>query len=91
MKSRKREDRSMKWQKIAAFLLVIALLLPLLVTVAGPLSSDGTYLNPDSQEFWSSVEFYENDSLRTMDETSFDSIAVNWGSRIVPLNVSSSS
>jgi hypothetical protein len=81
----------MKWQKIAAFLLVIALLLPLLVTVAGPLPSDGTYLNPGNQEFWSSIEVYENDSLRTMDETSFDSIAVNWGSFVVPLNVSSSS
>lgn len=83
MKRREREDGSIKWQKIAAFLLVIALLLPLLVTVAGPLSSDGTYLNPDNREFWSNVEFYE--------EGSFDSVAVNWGSRVVPLNVSSSS
>jgi ABC-type spermidine/putrescine transport system permease subunit II len=83
MNTKKRGENSMKWQKIAAYLLVIALVLPLLVSVAGPLSSDNNVWNPDSSEFWSNAEFQEN----CISSTLFDSVAVNWGSRIVIPNI----
>jgi hypothetical protein len=76
-------EKRIKWQKIAAFLLIVALLLPLLVTVAGPLSSGGAYLAPDSQEFWSSLEINDADGFPTINEVPYDNVAVNWGSRMV--------
>ncbi|MCB9421282.1 MAG: hypothetical protein H6667_15880 [Ardenticatenaceae bacterium] len=87
MDEKKCGERSMRWQKTAAFLLVIALLIPLLVTVAGPLLSGGYNLTPNNSESWSRVEFYEDNSLPVIGATFFDSIAVNWGSRIVIPNI----
>lgn len=80
MDMKKSRVNNIRWQKIAAFLLVIALLLPLLVSVAGPLASGN---HSDSSEFWSNAEYQENGISATL----FDSIAVNWGSRIVIPNI----
>ncbi len=78
MKKGKWRISKWNWQKIAGFILVMAIALPLLVFAVVPIATDGATFDIENQALSGIVSCDDNDVPG--ERLPIESIAVNWGS-----------